>query len=438
VRRLFSPLVLASLGFVSLGLPEGLLGVAWPSIRASFDLPLDALGLLLATFASGYFVSSAVSGRFITRLGIGSVLSVSCALTGTCLLGYSLAPSWPAMVAIGALLGIGAGVIDASLNTYAAMAHGPRVLNWMHAAFGLGAAVGPLVMTAILASGQSWTIGYALVAVCQLALSAAYWATRHAYAPPAADAGIPKGPPSPLEQGDLKGAAAGPPLTLGEPNGRERAQRSGTAVTPRALRRNPLLWLSLALFFLYVGLEAGAGQWSYSLYTLSRDTPAAVAGFLVSAYWASLTIGRILFGFIATHTSSETLLRAAMALSILASALIALNLPVISALALALLGLSFAPVFPVLIAETPNRLGRQHTANVVGLEVAAAVVGGAILPALLGVLAARTTLEVVGPALLLGAVLLAALHEALVRLASARRRSARCQNVAAANVQPGA
>jgi fucose permease len=431
VRRVNGPLVLASLGFVSLGLPEGLLGVAWPSIRASFGLPLDALGLLLATFASGYFVSSAVSGRFITRLGIGSVLSASCALTGTCLLGYSLAPSWPAMVAIGALLGIGAGVIDASLNTYAAMAHGPRVLNWMHAAFGLGAAVGPLIMTAILASGMSWTIGYALVAVAQLALSAAYWATRNAYTSPrredpSASATSPRG--------DFKGAAAGPPLTSGETHRRERAQRRGAAV----LLRQPLLWLSLALFFLYVGLEASAGQWSYSLYTLSRDTPAALAGFLVSAYWASLTIGRILFGFIATRATSETLLRAAMALSILAAALIALNLPVISALALALLGLSFAPVFPILIAETPNRLGRQHTADVVGLEVAAAVVGGASVPALLGVLAARTTLEVIGPALLLGAVLLAALHEALIRLASARRRSARFQSAAAANVPPGA
>jgi fucose permease len=406
VRRFNGPLVLASLGFVSLGLPEGLLGVAWPSIRASFGLPLDALGLLLATFATGYFISSAISGRFITRFGIGSILSVSCALTGTCLLGYSLVPSWPAMVAIGALLGIGAGVIDASLNTYAAMAHGPRVLNWMHAAFGLGAAVGPLIMTAILASGMSWTIGYALVAVAQLALSVAYWLTRHAYTT----------------------SAAAP--ASGAPHPPSRAVR--------ALLRNVLLWLSLALFFLYVGLEAGAGQWSYSLFTLSRDTPAAVAGFLVSAYWASLTVGRILFGFIATRTTSETLLRAAIALSILASALIALNLPVISALALALLGLSFAPVFPILIAETPNRLGRQHTAEVVGLEVAAAVVGGATLPALLGVLAQRTTLEVVGPALLLGAVLLAALHEALIRLASARRRSARCQSAAAASVPPGA
>src|SRR5690242_14306898 len=118
-RSQIGALALASLGFISLGLPEGLLGVAWPSIRASFDLGLDALGLLLATFATGYFISSALSGRTLGRFGIGTVLSACCALTGTSLLGYAAAPSWPAMVVLGAVLGAGAGTIDAALNTYA-------------------------------------------------------------------------------------------------------------------------------------------------------------------------------------------------------------------------------------------------------------------------------------------------------------------------------
>src|SRR5712691_9876205 len=174
-------LALASLGFISLGLPEGLLGVAWPSIRATFDLPLDALGLLLATFAGGYFVSSALSGRLLTSFGIGSVLSTSCATTGVCLLGYALAPSWPAMVILGGVLGIGAGIIDSALNTFAAVHYGSRVLNWMHAAFGLGAAVGPLVMTAILSAGLSWHLGYVSVALAQLGLAVGYWRTRQRF-----------------------------------------------------------------------------------------------------------------------------------------------------------------------------------------------------------------------------------------------------------------
>ena len=241
---------LASLGFVSLGLPEGLLGVAWPSIRATFDLPLDALGLLLTTFASGYFLSSAVSGRVIFRLGVGLALAGSCAVTGVSLLGYALAPAWPAMVGLGFVLGLGAGTIDAGLNTYAAVAHGPRVLNWMHAAFGLGAAAGPLVMTALLSSGFSWSTGYVLVAVAQLALAVGYGATRRRYIAPA---------PAPVH-----------------PNGQASTRSSGSSA--RAMLARPLIWLSMVLFFVYVGIEAAAGQWSFSLFTLGRGTPAQIAG----------------------------------------------------------------------------------------------------------------------------------------------------------------
>jgi len=393
LRQLPGPLVLASLGFISLGLPEGLLGVAWPSIRATFGLPLDALGLLIAAFACGYFMSSAASGRVIGRRGIGAVLSVSCLLTGTCLLGYSISPSWPAMVGLGALLGVGAGTIDAGLNTYAAMAHGPRVLNWMHAAFGLGAAAGPLIMTAILASGLAWTFGYALVALMQLGLAAAYWLTRDAYT--SATAVVTPAPTA--------------------------ASASASRASTRALLALPIAWLSLALFFVYVGVEAGAGQWSYSLFTLSRDTPAAVAGALVSAYWASLTLGRIVFGVLVTRTGPDRLLRGCMLLSVGASALIWFDIPLVSSVALAVLGLSFAPVFPVLIAETPRRLGQAQTANAVGLEVAASVLGGAALPALLGVLAARASLEIVGPFLLAACLALLVLHEVLIRLTCAEQ-----------------
>jgi fucose permease len=398
-------LVLASLGFISLGLPEGLLGVAWPSIRATFDLPLDALGLLLATFASGYFVSSALSGRLLTSYGIGSVLSASCATTGACLLGYALAPSWPAMVILGGVLGIGAGIIDSALNTFAAVQYGSRVLNWMHAAFGLGAAVGPLVMTAILSSGLSWNLGYVSVAAAQLGLAVGYWLTRRRFTRPA--------------------PATNPSVP----------SESGSA---RRLLKNPLIWISLALFGVYAGTEVTAGQWSFSLFVQSRDTPTTVAGLLVSAYWGSLTVGRVLFGIIAPRVSPDILLRVCMLVAIAAGGVIWLNLPVVSWLALAVLGLILAPIFPVLIAETPGRLGLAQTANAVGLQVAAAVLGGAGLPAGVGVLAARLSLEVVGPCLVAAGLTQLVLHEALVRLASEPQRSARSRSDAAASFPPRA
>jgi fucose permease len=402
-------LALASLGFVSLGLPEGLLGVAWPSIRATFGLPLDALGLLLGTFATGYFVASAVSGWIIGRFGIGTVLAVSCGLTGTCLIGYSLSPAWISMVGLGAFVGMGAGTIDGGLNTYAAIAHGPRVLNWMHAAFGIGAAVGPLIMTAILSGGMPWNVGYALVAAAQLALAAAYWLTRGRYITPSigwsASDGSLADTQSPVARDVM------PPSALN--------QLKRDSSSPRALLAMPLAWISLALFFVYVGAEAGVGQWSYSLFTLSRGAPTALAGGLVSAYWASLTVGRLLFGVLVTRVRSDNLLRACMLTAVVASALVWANVPVASWLAVAVLGLVFAPIFPVLIADTPARLGQTQTANAVGLQVAAAVLGGAGLPALLGVLAAHSSLEVVGPCLLIAAIVLFALHELLARTSSA-------------------
>jgi fucose permease len=381
-------LALASLGFVSLGLPEGMLGVAWPSIRAAFDLPLDALGVLIATFAAGYFASSAVSGRVIGRFGIGRVLSVSCCLTGVCLLGYAISPTWTGMVGLAALLGAGAGAIDGGLNTYAAVAHGPRTLNWMHAAFGLGAAAGPLIMTLILSSGLAWNAGYTLVGVAQLGLAAGYWLARRRF----------------TSESSVHRVRVGPQL-------------GGRSTATSGLLRQPLLWLSLGLFFVYVGMEAGAGQWSFSLFTLSRDMPAALAGALVSAYWASLTLGRVLFGALVPRIATDRLLRVCMLVCILAAGLIWVNIPVVSWLALALLGLAFAPIFPVLIAETPMRLGHAQAANAIGWQVAAAVVGGAALPALLGVVSARVSLEVVGPALALAGLVQLGLHEGLLRRA---------------------
>jgi fucose permease len=395
---------LASLGFVSLGLPEGMLGVAWPSIRASFGLPLDALGLLLGPFATGYFVSSAVSGRVLTRLGVGRALAISCAVTGLSLLGYALAPAWPSMVALAGVLGLGAGTIDSGVNTYAAVAHGARVLNWMHAAFGVGAAIGPLIMTAIIGSGLAWNVGYAAVALAQLGLAAGYWVTRQRYARPHARV-------SPTEPAHA---------------------------SPRALLRQPVALLSMALFFVYVGLEAASGQWSFSLFTLSRGTPVAIAGVLVSAYWAGLTVGRVLFGVLLGHVSSERVLRGCMLVTVLAAALIWSNVPLASWLAVAVLGLVYAPVFPVLIADTPARFGPAQTANAVGLQVAAAVAGGAALPGLIGVLAARISLEVVGPCLLVGGLVQLGVYELLVRRAYAPPRSARSRSTAAATVPPDA
>ena len=139
--------LLAYVAFISLGLPDGLLGVAWPSMRADFALPLDALGMLLVASTSGYLTSSFFSGRIVARLGVGGLLAASCAATGGSLLGYTLAPSWMTLVPFGLVAGLGAGAIDAGINTYIASHHGESLMQWLHASFGVGITLGPIIMT---------------------------------------------------------------------------------------------------------------------------------------------------------------------------------------------------------------------------------------------------------------------------------------------------
>src|SRR5262249_2586289 len=169
---------LAYLGFVSLGLPDGLNGVAWPSIRATFGLPIDGLGALLLMFTVGYLASSFASGRILSTMGIGTLLSLSCLATGLSLIGYSLAPVWSLIVALAVIAGLGAGAIDAGLNTFAATQFSPRMVNWLHACYGVGAAGGPAIMTGVLTANHPWQQGYAVVGVWQLALAACFLLTR--------------------------------------------------------------------------------------------------------------------------------------------------------------------------------------------------------------------------------------------------------------------
>jgi len=171
-------IILAYLGFISLGLPDGLLGVAWPSMRAFFHVPLDALGTLLVTFTMGYLVSSFSSGYLLSRLSVGTLLALSCLATATSLLGYAFTPLWWVMIALGGLSGLGAGVIDAGINTYVATQYSARMINWLHAFYGLGATSGPMIMTSGLMANRPWQWGYGLVGLGQMVLAVCFGLTR--------------------------------------------------------------------------------------------------------------------------------------------------------------------------------------------------------------------------------------------------------------------
>jgi fucose permease len=374
---------LTYLGFISIGLPDGLLGVAWPSIRAFFHLPLDALGTLLVMYTTGYLFSSFSSGRLLSRISVGSLLALSCLATAISLLGYALTPQWMVMVVCGLLSGLGAGAIDAGLNTYAATHFSARMVNWLHACYGIGATSGPIIMTNVMGAHLPWQWGYGIVGTGQLVLAACFGLTRTQW------------PTTSMMQG----------MTIPTPLG---------AASIKSTLRLPVVWLSIAVFFIYTGLEAATGTWTYSLFTEGRAIPMSTAGMWVSMYWGALTVGRLVFGLVVNYVPVRLFLRCCIISIIFGATLLWFNItPLFSCLGLALIGLSAAPIFPSLIATTPERLGEGHTDNGVGFQIAAAVLGQSLLPAIVGVLASTLGLEIVGTVLVVAALLLLMLYEKL-------------------------
>ena len=387
-------IAIAFLSYIAIGLPGGVLGVAWPSVRASFALSLDAIGTLFIARTAGYFLSAYSNGQFVSRLGIGRFVALSSTLGALGTLGYALSPSWGVMVFCGLVAGIGTGAIDAGMNTYFAANHSPSLMNWLHACFGLGAAVAPAMTTAILGAGYSWRWSYAVVSVILGLTALCFAATARAWRL--------------RREPQLKGE------TTEETSSTEGDAGPGRVRAVDTLRL-PAVWLGITMFFVYTGLEVSGGQWPYTLFTEARAVEHATAGFWVSAYWASLTIGRILFGIAANRFGVVSLLRVAMLGSVCGTALIWWNpTQAVSFAGLALLGFALAPLFPLSISDTPRQIGARHAPNAIGFQVAAASLGIAVLPGLGGFLAERLGLEVIGPFLVALAVVMFLLHESFV------------------------
>lgn len=359
--------VLAYVAFIALGLPDGLLGVGWPSIRASFSIPLDAIGMLLTAAVTGYMTSSFISGFLLSRLGVGRLLAASCALTGVALIGYTLVPEWWMMVLLGVVAGLGAGAIDAGLNTYAAAHFGEGLMQWLHASWGVGVTIGPIIMTIALTSLNSWHAGYRVVGGFQLALAACFVLT--------------------LAMWERNGA----------PAGSEEPKRLTDYKTPMGeTLRQPQVWLSITLFFLYVGAETSLGTWTYTLLTESRGIAPTIAGLFAGSYWATFTVGRVVAGVFARRAGVNLLVMGGL-VGALAGALLLIWNPAawVNLLAVGLIGIAIAPIFPALMSGTSQRVGEKYAANTIGMQMAATGLGTAVIPSTMGILARHITLEVI-------------------------------------------
>jgi fucose permease len=371
-------LLLAYLGFISLGLPDSLLGVAWPSLRQALYLPQSGLGLVSVAGGIGYFVSSFLAGRAMAAWGVGALLAASSALVAASGAGYASARAWPMVAASALAAGVGSGAIDAGLNAFVSSRYGARQVNWLHACYSLGAALGPMVMTVALVWAGKWRAGYAAVALAMAAMALLFAATRRRW-----------------------GAAP-------------RHEEAAAAIGTMAALRRPLVWLQVAIFFVYTGLELTVGVWSFTLLTEGRGVADGTAGAWVSAYFGALCVGRVMAGLVAERLGPDRLVRGATLAAAAGTALLLPPTPPVNLAGLVLLGMALAPVYPCLMARTPARLG-PAARHAFGFQVSAATAGAAALPALGGALVEWIGLEAIAPLALASAMALGLLHEALCR-----------------------
>lgn len=382
-------LALAYLAFISLGLPDTVLGVAWPVLRVIHDVPHAALGATTAAAAIAYFASGLLAGRLVDKLGTGGVLGASTALVVAGIVGYAMAPTYALFVVAAAVTGAGSGAVDAALNVFAAASFRPRHMSWLHAAWALGASIGPAVMTTSIAQGHGARGGYLALAAPLLALAAMFTLLRRRLDAPVFD---------------VVAAEAG-----AAPEGGATAEERG-GVAGRGVPVAGRVPLQLATFFAYAGLEAGIGQWATTILVLARGLSSTAAGAWTTAYWTSLLAGRVVAGLVVERTGPVRLARIGAATALAGTAAFACGIDA----GLVVVGLGLAPIYPGLMSASPRRHGAS-SARVVGYSVSAATAGIAIIPAALGVVVDRSGAGAATIVLVGVAAAMVVAHELLVR-----------------------
>ena len=365
--------VVAFSGFIVLGLPTGMLGVAWPSIRTALDAPLAGLGLLLGAMTAAQFFASGVSGIIRERLGTFALVLIPTILAAGGLALFATAPDWPSTIAAAGLLGAGLGLLDAAVNMEAALKRGVRFMGALHASWALGATLGPLLIGAVLVTTGSWRAGYAISALAFVALAIGTVLTR-------------------------TGIEAAPEL-------------DDTAVP--AERPGRMVAMGASLLFVYVGIELSAGQWSFTRLTADRALSDGIAGLGVFLYWSALAAGRLALALFGDRVAPQRLFDLSVGGALASAVAFWLLPPAVSALVvLPLIGVALSAFVPLLLYLTPRRVRRAAAPRAIGYQVAAGMIGGAVLPGAVGVVMQTAGVWTLGPCLVGLTLTLAALHGA--------------------------
>ncbi len=372
------------LAFISLGLPDGLLGAAWPAIYPELSVPVSYAGGVSMIIACGTVLSSLNSHRLTLRFGTGKVTAFSVTMTAAALFGFSISSSYPALCLWAIPYGLGAGSVDASLNHYVALHYESRHMSWLHCMWGVGASLGPYIMGFALEGGLGWNNGYRIVSLLQVVLTTVLIFSLPLW----------KSSRSSAEAGE----AASKPLALHE------------------IIRIPGAKEAMISFFCYCAIEQTSGLWAASYLHLYRAIPAEAAASFGGLFFLGITAGRAISGFVTMKLNDDQMIR--LGYGIIAAGIAALTLPGPSWLALGgflLIGLGCAPVYPCMIHSAPDRFGPEKSQAIIGVQMASANAGICLMPPLFGIIAERLHIALLPLYLLLLLLLMSLMFHRLCR-----------------------
>jgi fucose permease len=390
-------LVIIYIAFISLGLPDSLIGSAWPVMHEQLNVPISYAGIVTMIISSGTIVSSLLSDRVTKKLGTGLVTSISVFLTAAALFGFSISKSFILLCIWAIPYGLGAGAVDAALNNYVALHYTSRHMNWLHCCWGVGAAISPYIMSYSLIGGYGWNSGYRSVAIVQIILTAFLFISL------------------PLWKRNNTGNNE-------SSNGSE--DKSEVVGLRQALKIKGVK-LVLITFFGYCALETTAGLWASSYLVIHRGVDTEIAAQFASLFYIGITFGRFLCGFISDKFGDKQMIR--YGLTIIAFGIFLIILPLksnITALAgLIIVGLGCAPIYPAIIHSTPSNFGPQNSQAIIGIQMASAYTGSTLMPPIFGVIADKINIGLYPFYLLFFVVLMIMMSERLNRTIAAVKRT---------------
>lgn len=344
-------LIVIYISFISLGLPDSMLGAAWPSMRIELSQPIAAAGLISMLISGATILSSLLSGKLIKKLGTGKLTLISVFLTASALLGFSFSNNYLWLCIMAVPLGLGAGAVDSGLNNYVALHFAARHMSWLHCFWGIGATAGPIIMSAAIAKNGSWKNGYLSVAIIQICLVIILFVS----------------------------------LPLWKMLRETQQESKIIENSNQKLFEIPGVRYSFICFFCYCAIESTVGLWGASYLVNTKGVAADAAARWISIYYFGITIGRLINGFITAKVSSRALIRVGLCfIGSGAVFLLVFNQDYIELLSLILIGLGCAPLFPLMIHETPFRFGKNNSSRLMGVQMASSYAGTTLVPPALG------------------------------------------------------